>query len=169
MMLFHVVQVLDLDGSAPNHLLSGRSGVSTVTTSSSDGIISGQRVQATTSTLLGNAEEVLVSAWQAFGAANPALLDLVEMQNPPRVLEGMGGGSVRGSLVEGVSTEGRERGCGGIGSLQRLDPFLGVRLLSLSNRLSACNYRSVMNRITSWWSHDLTLALHPRLASSPRS
>ncbi|CAN0320396.1 unnamed protein product [Ectocarpus sp. 12 AP-2014] len=33
-------------------------------------------------TLLGDAEEVLVKSWQAFGAANAAVLELVELQNP---------------------------------------------------------------------------------------
>lgn len=53
------------------------------------------------SVLLRESEGVLVQAWGAFRVANPAVLDLVEMQNPPRVVEGVadgrGGGSGGGS------------------------------------------------------------------------
>ena len=39
-------------------------------------------------TLLSDAEDVLVKSWQAFGAANAAMLELVELQNPPPSDEG---------------------------------------------------------------------------------
>ncbi|CAN0087603.1 unnamed protein product [Ectocarpus sp. 12 AP-2014] len=54
-------------------------------TRSGGGISSSLRAgQASSSglTLLGDAEEVLVKSWQAFGAANAAVLELVELQNP---------------------------------------------------------------------------------------
>lgn len=61
------------------------------------------------SSLLGDAEGMLIQAWEAFGAANPAMLDMVEMQSPPRLLESMqagrsggggGGGGGRGTKMQ---------------------------------------------------------------------
>ncbi|CAB1111580.1 unnamed protein product [Ectocarpus sp. CCAP 1310/34] len=55
------------------------------TTRSGGGISSSLRAGQSSSsgvTLLGDAEEVLVKSWQAFGAANAAVLELVELQNP---------------------------------------------------------------------------------------
>lgn len=47
--------------------------------------------------LLSDAEDVLVKSWQAFGAANAAMLELVELQLPP---SSVGGGSA-GARAEG--------------------------------------------------------------------
>lgn len=57
-------------------------------------------------TLLEDAEEVLVKSWQAFGVANPAVLELVELQNPLPA-PGSGAGS-------GAATAGGEGGGGGM-------------------------------------------------------
>lgn len=66
-------QVFDLESSARSGPLTGGGGGGSLT-------------------LLGDAEEVLVKSWQAFGAANTAVLELVELQNPLPA-PGSGGGS----------------------------------------------------------------------------
>lgn len=57
-------------------------------------------------TLLGEAEELVVKSWQAFGSANPAVVELVELQNPlPSPGRGNGtaaaaaGGQVDGGML----------------------------------------------------------------------
>lgn len=44
-----------------------------------------------------DAEEVLVKSWQAFGRANTALLELVELQNPVSSSSVGAGGAVTGN------------------------------------------------------------------------
>lgn len=51
-------------------------------------------------TLLSDAEDVLVKSWQAFGAVNAAVLELVELQNPSSSLAG--GSAVAGGEGGGV-------------------------------------------------------------------
>lgn len=66
---------------------------------------SGARLGAPQSalSLLADAEDILITSWRAFGAANPAVLELVEFQNPDKAggLGGAGaaagGGGVGGS------------------------------------------------------------------------
>lgn len=50
--------------------------------------------------LLSDAEDVIVKSWQAFGAANAAVLELVELQNPPSSLGG--GSAVAGGEGDGM-------------------------------------------------------------------
>lgn len=52
-------------------------------------------------TLLGEAEEVLVKSWQAYGSANPAVLELVELQNPLPSPGRGGGAAAAGGEVDG--------------------------------------------------------------------
>lgn len=54
-------------------------------------------------TLLGEAQEILVKSWQAFGSANPAVLELVELQNPlPSPGRGSGTAAAGGELDGGM-------------------------------------------------------------------
>lgn len=53
-------------------------------------------------TLLNDAEDVLVKSWRAFGAANAAVLELVELQNPSSSLGGGSAGSAGGGADGGV-------------------------------------------------------------------
>lgn len=54
------------------------------------------RGPVSTPTLVGEAEIILINSWQAFGATNAAVLELVELQNPVSSL-GSGTAAIEGS------------------------------------------------------------------------
>lgn len=96
-------QVVDLEPSARSgsSAAAGGSGGGGGRSGSASGGLTPGASPPSKLTLLGEAEEVLVKSWQAFGSANAAVLELVELQNPLPSPGRGGGAAAAGGEVDG--------------------------------------------------------------------
>lgn len=94
------LQVVDLESSSRSGSSAGGGGGG----GSNSGRLRSRASSSSSSlTLLREAEDVLVKSWQAFRAAKPAVVELVELQNPlPSPGKGLGSGTAGGESPGGM-------------------------------------------------------------------